>query len=187
MSGISKEVINQLKLKSEVAFNEIYTKYHKLIFYVIYEKVKNFAVTEELVQDTFLSIVNKIYQYKGGNFKFWCLQIAKNKAFDYLRKVQKEKIALTKYQQEMLQNQEKTEVDISEQEKLLLELYEEIKNIVGDDLYNIIILHVVHGMKLVEIAKVQNVTGSSVRGKYHRAMKKIKKELNYEKYKELNY
>ncbi|MDR0832139.1 MAG: sigma-70 family RNA polymerase sigma factor, partial [Bacillales bacterium] len=112
--------------------------------------------------------------------------IAKNKAYDYLRNKTKEEEAIKSYVLNETNNINYND-EYTNQEKLLDELYSDIKSIVDSNVYNIIILHTVYNMKFEEIAKEQNVTSSVVRGIYHRGMKKIKKELNYEKYKKIDY
>ena len=75
-NNLTEQIIN----KDESTFERIYSDYNKLVFYVIYQIVKDKEITKDLVQETFLSVYNKIDQYNGGNFKYWVLQIAKNLA-----------------------------------------------------------------------------------------------------------
>ena len=89
--------IELLKKKNEIAFDKFYDKYHKLFFSIIYKIVKDFASTEDLVSETFCKIVEDISQYNGGNFKYWCLTIAKNIAYMHLRKVVQERKKVHKY------------------------------------------------------------------------------------------
>ena len=63
-----------------------------LVFFVIFKIVKDREASNDLVQETFFTMHNKIDQYSGvGNFKYWLLQIAKNKAKNYVKKIVKEK------------------------------------------------------------------------------------------------
>ena len=80
-------IVNQIKNKDDAAFEKIYNEYHQLVFYVIYQIVKDKEAALDLVQDTFLNVYSKIDQYDGGNFKYWILSIAKNLALNYYNRV----------------------------------------------------------------------------------------------------
>lgn len=85
-------LVEQIINKDESTFDQIYSEYNKLVFYVIYQIVKDQEITKDLVQETFLTVYNKIDQYNGGNFKYWILQIAKHLAINYHdRVINKEK------------------------------------------------------------------------------------------------
>lgn len=87
-NNLVERIIN----KDESTFDQIYSEYNKLVFYVIYQIVKDQEITKDLVQETFLTVYNKIDQYNGGNFKYWILQIAKHLAINYHdRVINKEK------------------------------------------------------------------------------------------------
>lgn len=75
------------------AFEIIYEKSYKSIFYVIFGIVKDYALAEDVSQNVYLRIVEKIHLYKAGtNPLAWMITIAKNQAFNELRKNKKEVI-----------------------------------------------------------------------------------------------
>lgn len=168
--------IELLKQRNEKSFEKLYYKYHKLIFSIIYHKVFDFHVTEELVQDTFIKIMESIDQYNGGNFKYWILTIGKNIANMYLRKEIRNKEKLEEYSKNIY---EEEIIDYNEIASLLLS---DIRKLVDNEVYEIIIMHLVKGLKFKEIAEIKNETTSAILGKYHRAMKLIRGKIDYEKY-----
>lgn len=175
---MTPEEISLLKIKDEATFNEFYNKYHKLFFSIIYKTTKNFQVTEELVIDVFCKILEDLDQYRGGNFKYWCITIAKNIANMYLRKVIQERKAMEKYvEMETFKTDDSDNAD-----PLSEDLLTEIKIIVDDETYEIIIMHLVQNLKFREIATIKNVTTSSVIGKYNRGIKMIRSRIDYESY-----
>lgn len=87
-----KKQISKISEKDQKAFEEIYQTYHKLIYYVIFKMVGNQNDTRELVQDVFVKMYEHINDFKGGNFKYWLVQIAKNHTKNYLsRDLKKQK------------------------------------------------------------------------------------------------
>ncbi|MDP4143666.1 MAG: sigma-70 family RNA polymerase sigma factor [Bacillota bacterium] len=82
-----------IKLVDEVlngnidSFNIIVNKYELLIIRFVYNLVRNKEASEDITQEVFITIYNKLYMY-NKNYKFlnWILQIARNKCIDYIRK-----------------------------------------------------------------------------------------------------
>lgn len=82
-----KKLIQGIIAKDEDAFNGIYYMYYDLVYYVILKIVKNRDDASDLTEDTFLKMYQKIDQYRGGNFKYWLLQIAKHNAINFVTRV----------------------------------------------------------------------------------------------------
>jgi len=81
------DYIDALIEKDDEAFRIVYENTKKGVFSMIISIVNNRAATEDLIQDTYMKMIQKIKQYKKGrNFYAWLLQIAKNTALDYYRK-----------------------------------------------------------------------------------------------------
>lgn len=169
--------IEQLKCKNESVFNKFYDKYHKLFFSIIYKIVKDFSATEDLVSDTFCKIYECIEQYNGGNFKYWCITICKNMANMHLRKIIHERNKLKEWAENAVIESNSTEL-----ENVKNQLLADIKKLVDNITYEIIILHLVQNLKFKEIAEIRGETTSSVLGRYHRGIKLIRSKINYEDY-----
>lgn len=176
---MTKKDVELLKVKDEKTFEKFYHKYHRLFFSIIYKMVYDFHVTEELVQESFIKIMEDIHQYRGGNFKYWTLTITKNIANMYLRSHIKEEKELKEYYKYKKNLPEEKEEDNYEKAH---ELLKEVKNIVNDEVYEIIIMRLVKNMKFKEIAEVKGETTSAILGKYHRGMKLVRSKIDYEKY-----
>jgi len=81
-------LIKQLQNKDEHALSKLYDKYAPAIYGVIIRMCKNEAQAQDLLQDTFMTVWEKSYQYNPdkGKFYTWIYRIAKNKALNFLRK-----------------------------------------------------------------------------------------------------
>ena len=64
---------------------ELYDKYGGLLYSVILRSVANQATAEDLVQETFLRIWNRIHTFdvERGRLEGWIVTIARNRAIDY--------------------------------------------------------------------------------------------------------
>ena len=83
--------LTQLQNKSEKAFEEIYQKYHKLVFYVALQIVKDEDVAQDIMQDTFVKFMKQIDHYEDqGKIKQYLTTISKNLSLNYIKKAKKE-------------------------------------------------------------------------------------------------
>lgn len=81
------DYIDLISIKNNQAFETVYFETYKGVFSMIFSIVQDRNASEDLMQDTYIKMVEKIHSYeKGRNFPAWLLQIAKNTAYDYLRK-----------------------------------------------------------------------------------------------------
>lgn len=84
---ISGKLIRDMKHGNEAAFDAIYMQYHKLIYYIINNYVKDAEVAKDLTQDAFIKMYNKIrITEEPKNFHPWFITLTKNIVFDHFRK-----------------------------------------------------------------------------------------------------
>lgn len=83
---ISGKLIRDMRHGSEQAFTTIYEHYHKLIYYIVYQYVKDVEVAKDLTQDAFIKMYNQIRQNEEPiRFHPWFITLTKNIVFDYFR------------------------------------------------------------------------------------------------------
>lgn len=68
---------------------DVYDRFGRLVFSIVLAMVRDGAVAEDLVQDTFLRVWNRSHEFEGGpeHLGRWVVTIARNRAIDYLRSV----------------------------------------------------------------------------------------------------
>lgn len=160
-------LVNQIKEKDEEAFEQIYNDYNKLVFYVVYQIVKNKEATNDLVQDTFLTIYRKIDQYNGGNFKYWILQIAKNLAINYYNRVMKKEEQIVK-SMELIEKIEDTKAPgLGKYDELLNKHFTQTEK-------DLIVYHVVFGYSYKEISQMLGENAKVIGKKCRRLLSILK-------------
>ncbi len=84
-----REIARRLKNREQEALGTLYDRYGRLAFSLILRVVKNSAVAEDLVQETFLRVWNRAQAFdeEKGALGPWVLTVARNRAIDYLRSV----------------------------------------------------------------------------------------------------
>jgi len=83
------ELVRRLKLRDPHAMADLYDRYGRVAYSLIYRVVRNTGVAEDLVQETFLRVWNRVQSFdpERGALGPWILTVARNRAIDYLRSV----------------------------------------------------------------------------------------------------
>lgn len=81
-----------LNTKDEKYFNEVYTQIHKGLFRHINRIVRDEDVANDIISDTFCSILQNVSQYdpSRGAFSTWVYNIAQNAAYAWLNHEKKQ-------------------------------------------------------------------------------------------------
>ncbi|SHH40691.1 RNA polymerase sigma factor [Winogradskyella jejuensis] len=82
-----EQLILQFQKKDAKAFETLYNMYSDSIHGVVYNIVRDSAISDEVVQDVFLKAWSNAesYSQKKGRFFTWVLNIARNAAIDKIR------------------------------------------------------------------------------------------------------
>jgi RNA polymerase sigma-70 factor, ECF subfamily len=81
------DLIERLKRREPEAMADVYDRFGRVAFSVILRVVKNPALAEDLLQEAFLKVWNRVDGFDQGRGCLgpWILAIARNRAIDYLR------------------------------------------------------------------------------------------------------
>jgi RNA polymerase sigma factor (sigma-70 family) len=92
-----EELVRQLKLHEEQAFQHLYDHYSKSLFTVICQLVPQQDAAEDVLQQVFIKIWKNIHSYDVGKGRLftWMLNIARNQAIDHTRSKEFNKAAKT--------------------------------------------------------------------------------------------
>jgi RNA polymerase sigma-70 factor (ECF subfamily) len=82
-----RNLAERLKRREPSVMGDLYDRYGKLVFSLIYRVVRDIGVAEDLVQETFLRVWNRAqgFDAERGALGPWLLAVARNRAIDYVR------------------------------------------------------------------------------------------------------
>lgn len=169
------EYLIKLKRGDNDAFDGIYHLTKRGVFSLVLSIVKNPYAAEDIMQDTYLKIKEKILYYKDGtNGYAWILTIARNLSLNYLNKNNKIDVLDT------TEHEYLTAVTDKNFEKEDMPIFKIAKNHLNDFELQVVILYSVYGYKHREIANALNKPLGSVLWTYNNAIKKLQKVLKKE-------
>jgi RNA polymerase sigma-70 factor (ECF subfamily) len=84
------DLARRLKERDATVVGELYDRYGRLAYTLIYRIVRDQSVAEDLVQESFLRVWNRAQAFDAerGSLGPWILAVARNQALDYIRSVQ---------------------------------------------------------------------------------------------------
>ncbi len=84
-----RELAARLKRRDPNAVAELYDRYGRLAYALIYRVVRDTGIAEDLTQETFLRVWNRAsaFDQEKGSLGLWIMTVARNRAIDYLRSV----------------------------------------------------------------------------------------------------
>ena len=88
MSGQQDEdLVRRLQRRDASAMADLYDRFGKLAYSIIFAIVRDVATAEDLVQETFLRVWNRVHGFEAGKGALgpWLLTVARNRAIDHIR------------------------------------------------------------------------------------------------------
>ncbi len=162
-----------IKRGDETAFERMYNETVKGVFAYVYSIVSDYAAAQEIVQDAYIKVKLNISSYsEGSNFSAWLLQIAKNLAYNRLKKDRRE-VAVGDEILERTAGACQTDYDRP--------VMDAVKKILTEDEGRIVLMHAVGGYKHREIAAITGKPLGTVTWTYNNAVSKLKKYLKEER------
>jgi RNA polymerase sigma-70 factor (ECF subfamily) len=81
------ELALRLQRRDPRAMAELYDRYGRLVYALVVRIVRDGGIAEDLVQETFLRVWNRVqgFDAEKGALGPWLLAVARNRAIDYLR------------------------------------------------------------------------------------------------------
>lgn len=158
-------------------FERIYQLYFKDVYYYILSLSRNEYIAEDITSETFLKAMKAIDNFRGDTkLSVWLCQIAKNEYFSYLRKNKR-----IEFRKDLDNLMEKEDINIFERDIISKDEFIRINSIIDSSLQEpydeIFRLRFYRELSFKEIGKLFGKTDNWACVIYHRARKKIQKEL----------
>lgn len=166
------QLILKCKNNDRAAQSKLYELYSGKLFGLCLKYSRSYAEAEDVLHDTFLTVFNKINQYKGkGSFEGWLKRIAINMALQRYRN----KVSLMHLVNEVITIEEDIETANSEVDiNFLLTSIQQLP-----DRYRLVFnLFALDGYKHKEIANLLNITVGTSKSNLARARMILKEKLD---------
>ena len=161
-----EEYLLQLPIHKEI-LADVYDITYGAIYAFVVSIVKDRELAKDITHDTYLAIYKNSNQYSAkGHPMAWMYAIAKNTAKMHLRKKQREVTV-----------EEEIEI-VSQQENIISNVTVEymLRNL-DEEEREIVVMRSISDLAFKDIAKTLDMRLSTVLSKYHRAIKKLRKEV----------
>ena len=181
MKNIDVELIHRVLDGDEVAFTELVKKYQKPVHALVWRKIGDFHIAEEITQDTFL----KAYQglatlKKPQSFASWLYVIAANHCSTWLRKKRLQMQSLEETSRARLEKATYSGYVIEENERTTVEAQREVvKKLLAklqESERTVITLYYFSEMSSAEIGAFLGVSANTIRSRLRRAQQRLRKE-----------
>ena len=181
MKNIDVELIHRVLDGDDIAFSELVKKYQKPVHALVWRKIGDFHIAEEITQDTFL----KAYQglatlKKPQSFVSWLYVIAANHCSTWLRKKRLQTQSLEETSSAQLEKATYSGYVIEENEQTAVETRREaVKKLLAtlqESERTVITLYYFGEMSSVEIGAFLGVSENTIRSRLRRAQQRLKKE-----------
>lgn len=171
---LDETLLARIGQRDREAFNEFYALTEKILYSYILSIVKDQHTTNDLLQETYLKIMNSAHLYQPmGKPMAWVFTMAKRLCYDYFRE-QKRKSTID------FDDIENVAEYTQEETRDTQELLDIALAILNEEEREIVLLSAITGLKHREIAENLDMKLSTVLSKYHRAIKKMREHLKKE-------
>jgi RNA polymerase sigma-70 factor, ECF subfamily len=185
------ELIEQLKQGDETAFKTIVEQWKDMVYNTILGIVQNETEAEDLAQDVFIKVFEKISTFKGDSkFSTWLYRIATTTALDHLRsKKRKKRFGFLQSlggdgdEKESIPDFHHPGISLDNKERAAV-LFKAIDSL-PENQKTAYTLHKLEGLSYRDVSEVLNTTVSAVESLMSRANQNLRKQL--EDYYNKNY
>lgn len=162
-----KNLFAKIKNNNNTAFEELYSKYSKLIYKIAYSILKNKSDAEDVMQLVFEKIysMNK-EKLPTKNEASWLYSVTRNETLNYLKSNKNNINLYDLYEIEDNNNELDKVIEREKYNKLISKLNDDEKEIVS--------LKIISNCSFEEIGKVLNMPTGTVKWRYYKAVNTLK-------------
>ena len=173
------KLIKQIKKKgSEAAANELVSYYYREIYHYVYKQTLDEEQSLDLAQEIFINMLQGLHQFEGkrASFRTWLYKIATYKVVDYFRSRSYKFRILSEDldDREIGENKDFTKMLLQKEEFAAVM---EIVNGLETSHQQVLRLKLFGDYTFQEIAASLQIPESTVKTKYYRSLKLIRKEV----------
>ncbi len=180
MQNSDAKLIQQILAGDQHAFSTLVRKYQKPLHALVWRKIGDFHIAEEITQDIFLNVYKKLRTLKDPNrFAGWLYVIASRRCFAWCKKKRIPMESLDTISPEELEELASAQYHAEQQAEIVNEHRREVVKRLLQQLpeseRTVVTLHYLGEMSCEDISKFLGVSPNTVKSRLHRARKRLKK------------
>lgn len=180
MEKNDQQLITEFLAESDEAFEQLVQRYLKSIYNFLYQFTQDRDSLDDLTQETFIKAWKNIRKFDlKKNFRTWLFTIAKNTAYDYLKK--KKTLPFSNFiddegnnELENISEENPLSDEILMRQELAQEFEKKLQEI-PDNYRLILLMRYRDDFSLQEIAEILNLSYNTVKSQHARALASLKK------------
>ena len=181
MKNNDAELIQRTLAGDQRAFSTLVRRYQKPLHALVWRKIGDFHIAEEITQDIFLNVYKKLQTLKNPKqFAGWLYVIATRRCIAWLKKKRIPMKSLDTMQSEKLEELAYAQYHAEKQEEVVSERHREaVKRLLQklpESERTVVTLHYLGDMTCEDISKFLGVSPNTVKSRLHRARKRLQKE-----------
>ncbi|MCD6396956.1 MAG: RNA polymerase sigma factor [Spirochaetaceae bacterium] len=158
-------------------FREVYESVFPVLFKVVYHIIRDKGVAEDLCQETFIRYYDKKIPLPNiTESRYWLIRVAKNLAFNYRKRKQREQFAVERVKQDGLKVQEDNQEAVLKKETL--SIVRDAVDLLPVKYKTVLILKEYGELNYRDIAKILHISENNVKIRIYRARVLLEKKLN---------
>ncbi len=167
-------VIEGCRSGDAASFAQVVDMYASRCYGYFYRLTGDRDLSDELLSELFVKLVEKIGSYKGGAFESWLFKIASNIFHDHLRGKQRRKKLLDAHRSELELEPDLNESRISDGSGEKLDRLQVQLHRLDADTQELLLLRFYSEMSFKEIAELRSEPIGTALSKLHRGLKKLR-------------
>jgi RNA polymerase sigma-70 factor (ECF subfamily) len=176
MADSLNQLVKALQAGDMSAFDELYQQTYRKVFFIVLPILKDRSLAEDIMQDTYIRLLESIGTYRERNFLAYLLTIAKNLAINEYHKrkhsVLTDTIELDKSAYSLINH---VEIQIEK-----ADFIRESLSVLDENERNVVLLYTLENLTHREIAFILDKPLGTITWIYSKAIKKIRKKVKEE-------
>ncbi len=165
-----ERVITGCRKGNEKSFSQLVDIYAKRCFGYFYRLTGSKDISEDLLSQLFVKLVEKIGTYRGGSFDGWIFTMASNVFHDHLRFKQRQ----TRLMAEHIERQKIKPVHTEDTDYTEYDMLQSSLDKLDGDIRELIMMRYYSQLSFREIAEIRGEPIGTTLSKVHRGMKQLR-------------
>lgn len=164
------EIVAGCKRGENECFEQLVDIYANRCYGYFYQLTGNRGISDELLSELFVKLVEKIGSFRGGCFESWLFTTASNIFRDYLREKQRQ----SKFFESQKERLESEETEVKQSEADTFDKLQRQLEMLDEETRELIILRFYSQLSFKEIAQMRSEPIGTTLSKVHRGLRKLR-------------